>query len=108
MSKSKLKARPAVRVSWKQPEGSRTQAPHTLISVDLEMEWRNHFFSEYGGTTAGIELGMIAMLYLTGSPRVSASRLVELLCRTYPDNGETLESNAFALADAFKNQGTPQ
>lgn len=101
----RLKARPAVRVVRTPPQGKRVQAPHTLISTELELEWMRHFSDGYGGSTAGIELGMIAMLYLTGSERVSASRLVELLCRTYPDMRQTIEANCQALTDAFRSQG---
>lgn len=109
---TKLKARQAhIRVVRQlQADGMRprVQAPHMFISEELNSTWREHFAGDDAGTlSAPIELGMIAMLYLTGSERVSANRVASLLTRTFPDVTETIESNAFALADAFKGISEP-
>lgn len=103
---TKLKARQArIRVVRQlQAEGMRprVQAPHTHISEELDGAWREHFSpDEPGGMTAPIELGMIAILYLTGSRHVSAERVAGLLTRTFPDLSQSLASNVHALAEAM-------
>ena len=79
----------------------RTQAPHTMISQKLDEVWRVHFSDSYGTATAGIELGMLLILYLTGSSHVGAERIASLLTRTYPGVTESISSNVSALLDAL-------
>lgn len=80
----------------------RIQAPHIHISERLDMIWRQHFESDgVGGLSAPIELGMILILYLTGSPHVSAARVAALLTKTFPDLVQSLASNVHVLADAL-------
>lgn len=108
---TKLKARPArVKVvrqhAVRDTDQPRTQL-HTHVSERLSEMWGKHFDGEYAIHSTGVELGMQVILYLTNAPEIDAVTLVSRLCKTYPDVRETLESNAFALAEAFRGVGEP-
>lgn len=101
----RLKARPArIRVERQLTDDNRpkTQAPHTQIHTRLLEVWQEHF-EGHGRDSAGIELGMQLILYLTGNPHITAHTLASRLCSTYPEMCETLASNARVLSDALSD-----
>lgn len=106
---NKLKARPArIRVVRQlQAEGMRprVQAPHTHISEELDVIWRNHWEETHGASSSASELARILILYLTGSAHVSAERVASLLTMTFPDLTQALAANVRALADALGDVG---
>lgn len=105
MPSQRLKARPArIRVMRQLTDNRpRVQSPHVSISARLADEWALHF-DGHGRDSAGIEIGMQVILYLTGNPHITAATLAARLCSTYPEMCETLESNARALTDAFRHE----
>lgn len=107
----KVKARPAskarVRVVRQHPIRSNDnprEQMHAWVSTRLREVWDGHFTDTYAVDSAGVELGMQVILYLTNSPHISTETLVKRLAQTYPDLNDTLESNAYALAEAFRGK----
>lgn len=99
---NKLKARIAVvrQHAVRDSKHPREQM-HAWVSVRLREVWNEHFGNEYATDSTGVELGMQAILYLTGSQHVSAERLASLLSRTYPSVAQSLAANVHALGEAM-------
>lgn len=104
---SRLKARPA-RIAVVRQHAVRSadhprEQMHVWIATRLREVWDGHFENIYAVDSSGVELGMQAILYLTGSPHVSAERLASLLARTYPSVAQSLSANVRELGEALGN-----
>ena len=102
---NKLKARSARIIVVRQHPVKNADWPreqlHTTVSRRLVEEWEAHFMDEYANQASGVELGMLTMLYLTGSQSVSVERLASLLTKTFPSVARTIIANAGYLSDVL-------